>query len=327
MSSLPLISIIIPVYNTEKYLSKCLDSIINQTYKNLEIIIINDGSTDNSFTICGKYAMRDDRINLINKENKGVSSARNQGIDEAKGLYISFVDSDDWIELNTYEVLMNCVLNHNLDAVIFEYFINFENGKELFTSYSNLNGMISKTKAVEITISPVNRFSVSKLYTKEIISDIRYQEEIYYGEDTLFACQALNNADRIYYYATPLYHYLQTATSATRSNFNINKLTSIEAYSRLLELCEKKYPSISLIARAAYISIIINMIIEVLASFDFPNSKAILKKLTQKLRKNLTLQLLIWRIPLKDKFKFLLCYLNPQFYNFAKKIIASNGNE
>ena len=100
-----MISVIIPIYNVEKYLTKCIESVINQTYKNLEIILVNDGSTDNSKEIIDKYSSIDSRIKVINKKNGGLSDARNVGIELAKGEYITFLDSDDWIELNMYEKL------------------------------------------------------------------------------------------------------------------------------------------------------------------------------------------------------------------------------
>ena len=102
-----LVSVVIPVYNVEKYVEKCLDSVINQTYQNLEIIIVNDGSTDNSLSVCQKKKLSDSRIKLINKENGGLSSARNAGIECAQGEFICFIDSDDWIELDYIEVLLN----------------------------------------------------------------------------------------------------------------------------------------------------------------------------------------------------------------------------
>ena len=100
-----MISVIIPIYNVENYLKKCIESVINQTYKNLEIILVNDGSNDNSKNIIDEYSTIDNRIKVINKENGGLSDARNAGIEIAKGDYITFLDSDDWIELNMYEKL------------------------------------------------------------------------------------------------------------------------------------------------------------------------------------------------------------------------------
>ena len=121
----PLISVIIPVYNVEKHLNKCLDSIINQTYKNLEIIIINDGSKDASAEICREYAEKDNRIVFVSRENRGVSATRNEGIELAHGDYFSFIDADDYLELDAYEYLLNIVEKHNVDAVNYEHFITF----------------------------------------------------------------------------------------------------------------------------------------------------------------------------------------------------------
>ena len=113
-----LISIIVPVYNVESYLKKCLESIINQTYKNIEIILIDDGSTDSSGKICDDYANKDKRIKVIHKQNGGVSDARNTALDICRGDYIGFIDSDDYIELDMYETLLKFLLNNNLDVAM-----------------------------------------------------------------------------------------------------------------------------------------------------------------------------------------------------------------
>ena len=112
------VSIIIPVYNVEKYLKKCLDSVINQTYKDIEIICVNDGSKDGSENILKEYATKDSRIKIIEKKNGGLSSARNAGLDVASGEYCYFVDSDDWIELNTIEKLTDIILSNDVDVVV-----------------------------------------------------------------------------------------------------------------------------------------------------------------------------------------------------------------
>lgn len=110
-----LVSIIIPVYNVQEYLRKCLDSVINQTYKNLEIIIVNDGSTDNSFSICKEYAKKDPRIILLSQENRGLSNARNTGIKKISGNYIYFVDSDDWLRLDAIEESIALAIEYDAD--------------------------------------------------------------------------------------------------------------------------------------------------------------------------------------------------------------------
>lgn len=113
----PTVSVIVPVYNVEKYLARCVDSITSQTYENLDIILVDDGSTDNSGRICGEYAKKDTRIRVIHQKNKGASAARNCGITAASGNYIGFIDSDDWIDKDMYELLVNTAIEHHADIV------------------------------------------------------------------------------------------------------------------------------------------------------------------------------------------------------------------
>ena len=124
-----LISVIVPVYNTEKYLGRCVDSIINQTYTNLEIILVDDGSPDNSPAICDEYAKKDQRIKVIHKENGGLSSARNAGLDIAKGDFISFIDSDDWVEKDLFEVLVS-LYGKTQAEIIASSFVGDGNGQQ-----------------------------------------------------------------------------------------------------------------------------------------------------------------------------------------------------
>ena len=120
-----LLTVIVPVYKVEKYLHRCVDSIINQTYRNLEIILVDDGSPDNCPAICDEYAKKDNRIKVIHQENKGLSGARNAGLDVATGDYIAFVDSDDWIELDAYERVMNVIIYEKLDVVGFNFWYEY----------------------------------------------------------------------------------------------------------------------------------------------------------------------------------------------------------
>ena len=131
------ITVIVPVYNVENYLNKCLDSLINQTYKNLEIIVINDGSTDNSGTICQEYAQKDNRIVYIEKENGGLSDARNAGLDRMTGSYVTFVDSDDWIEQDYVEVLYNKLTEHQADVSVGNYY-SYNEDEGMY--YFHING-------------------------------------------------------------------------------------------------------------------------------------------------------------------------------------------
>ena len=132
-----LISVIIPVYNVEKYLKKCLDSVINQTYKNLEIILVDDGSSDKSGLICDEYTKLDKRIKVVHKKNEGLSSARNTGLDIAKGKYISFIDSDDFVSIYMYEIMYKEIIKNNRDIVIARH-IYFKNKEPIFKDNRNI---------------------------------------------------------------------------------------------------------------------------------------------------------------------------------------------
>ena len=141
-----LISVIVPIYNVEKYLDKCVDSIINQTYKNLEIILVDDGSPDNCPKMCDDYAKKDSRIKVVHKENGGLSDARNAGMKVATGEYVSFIDSDDWIDLETFSISMAKIEECNAQIVAF----NIINVATNITQYNNYNG-------TSITINDVNK--------------------------------------------------------------------------------------------------------------------------------------------------------------------------
>ena len=124
------VSIIVPVYNSEKTILRCLDSILNQTYKNIEIIIVDDGSTDNSYNLIKSRLNNDHRIKLIKKENTGVSDSRNNGLEITTGEYVTFIDSDDWIELNLIEKMVEVLEKENVDIVCCNYYLNYEDGKQ-----------------------------------------------------------------------------------------------------------------------------------------------------------------------------------------------------
>lgn len=311
MNAMPLITAIVPVYNTQKYLTKCLDSLINQTYRNLQIVLIDDGSTDNSPIICDSYANRDSRVTVIHKDNQGVSSARNLGIDLSTGDYISFIDSDDWLELDAYEHLVACIAAHHADAVIFEYFIIYENGVTVHKAHSNLNGLMDKLTAIETTISPVNRFAVSKIYARKLIEDVRFDQGIHIGEDTLFACYALNNTTSVYYTAKPLYHYLQSEISATRCTFNKKRFTGVEAYQRLVEFCATYHPTIVGVALASYINLIILIVTDLCGNLDYPDARKHIRSLTREVQKYFVRILFSGQASTKLKIKLVLFCISP----------------
>lgn len=210
-----LISIIIPVYKVEKYLSKCLDSVLAQTYKNLEIILVDDGSPDACGEICDQYAQRDSRVNVFHKPNGGVSSARNAGLDRASGEYIYFVDGDDYIEPNLCQRVVELLELHDADIVTFDCWRVTEEGTRLGGTETISDGLIVPEAALaELMKGHINNYSWNKIYRRYIFDDIRFPEGRVW-EDVAISYKVLLKARRIYCCNERLYYYLQRKDSIT----------------------------------------------------------------------------------------------------------------
>lgn len=221
------ISVIIPIYNTEKYLGKCLDSIINQTYLNLEIILIDDGSKDESFKICSLYQNKDKRIKVITQENQGASYVRKRGVEISTGDYIMFVDSDDWLEKNAITKCVEAVKIYDVECVMFSYIKEYEN-KSIPNYIWNENFILSDNKVWELIhrrlIGPVkeelknpekldNLSSVCmKLYKTDIVKSGKWVDiqKIGTSEDTLFNIYAFEKCSKVAYLNECFYHYRKT---------------------------------------------------------------------------------------------------------------------
>ena len=239
-----LVSIIIPAYNVENYIFRGIESCINQTYKDIEIIIIDDGSSDNTQNIIKEYAQKDSRIKYLFQENKGVSAARNTGLDISKGDYVIFLDSDDWLELNTVEYLLNKKKEYK------DYFIttNFktiylENEKiKIEKEIEEVLELLSSKKISSTFISTKYRVKSScyKLFSKEILdaNKIRFKENIYHGEDGLFVFEYLLHVENVLYTTKQLWNILERPNSASRGKFNKKFFTVITAVEEMIKLAK-----------------------------------------------------------------------------------------
>lgn len=196
------ISVIVPVYNVENYIVECVNSIINQTYKNLEIILIDDGSTDNSGKICDDFAQKDDRIKVIHKKNEGLGKTRNVGINECSGDYLFFVDSDDFINLNTIEKLYNYSNDETMDLIICDYYKYYN--KENLTHISIIPFYDLDKDNSSITSMPT---ASCKLIKKEIFDTFFLENKIF--EDNAIMPYVVSNAKSWNYIKEPLYYYRQ----------------------------------------------------------------------------------------------------------------------
>lgn len=223
-----LISIIVPAYNIADYLPRCLDSILNQTYSNLEVIVISDGSTDGTNEIIKKYTDKDSRIVPVYKENSGVSDTRNKGLDIAKGDYIGFVDGDDYIEPEMYERLLNNLLENNADISHCGYQMVFPSRVDYYYNTGRKVIQDSKKGIRDLIVGDyVEPSPCIKLYKKEILADLRMPKGIKINEDVLFNFYAFCNSGKSVYEDKPFYHYIRRDGSASSTKFSGNNLFDI----------------------------------------------------------------------------------------------------
>lgn len=225
------LSVIIPVYNVEKYLAKCLDSVINQTYKNLQIILVNDGSTDSSNLICEDYRKRDARIELINKSNGGLSSARNAGLDYVNGEFVAFLDSDDWIDERMYDELMYLFNVYDVEVAacgLKEIYADkikiddYTNKVLIFDREMAINSLVSSRKSV--------RFEVwNKVFKYDLIKNIRFKEKQVF-EDVYFDRKVFLGLKKLAFIDVPFHNYLKERDGNTNSFFNDNKLVVFKEF-------------------------------------------------------------------------------------------------
>lgn len=249
-----LISVIVPVYNVEDYLDRCINSIINQTYKNLEIILVDDGSTDSSGIMCDEFALKDNRIRVLHKKNGGVSSARNAGMDIATGDYIGFVDSDDLLELKMFEILIHNAKNFgveisccqiqtkNVDGSISKA----EEGKsKVYRKNEIVDGFFFDDFIKGFIVSPCN-----KIILKDIIdcNNIRFKNYSI-AEDFLFIFEVLSFVEKIYYDTFVGYYYLHRENSAMTSKFSPKRFDYIDAILEIEDICRNTY-SDDIVAKA-----------------------------------------------------------------------------
>lgn len=237
-----LISVIVPIYNTEKYINACVDSIISQTYKNIEIILVDDGSQDKSPIICETYKKKDARVKVIHKENGGLSSARNAGIDIANGEYLAFVDSDDSIHHTFIASLYQMCEENDCDIAQCDYLATKDDSIKLEPQKKNRINIISSQEAVKKCCEGYEsvKFIVSwdKLYKAYLFSDIRFPEGKIH-EDNFVSYQLFWKANKIVISNQCLYWYLQRRDSIIGRKYNKNRLDSLDASKEKLEFCKK----------------------------------------------------------------------------------------
>lgn len=319
------ISVIIPVYNVEKYIKRCLDSVINQTYKNIEVILINDGSLDNSGLICNEYAKKYNNIKVVHKENGGVSSARNLGIDNASGEYIAFVDPDDYIDKNMYKILHEQLIQSKSDIsmVSFSY---IKEGKIIDEDNSKIQVIFTKEEILDKYFNKIKPFDSSflwnKLFKKKLFDNVRLDTELLIQEDTELLIRIFNKVNSIVYIGIPLYSYLIRKGAATEGRISKAKINTDISLLKIYEYTEKNIPKYKSIALSNYVMCYFNIIVEIIKNYEqygmyYENIVKRLKKIYLKI-------LINKNIMLKYKFHVGLILINKNVY---KHYIDSRVNK
>lgn len=288
----PLISVIIPVYNVEKYLKRCVDSLVKQTYKNLEIILIDDGSKDSSGKLCDEISKIDKRILVLHKSNGGSSSARNLGIEIATGKYITFVDSDDWLELDTYEYCVNLIKLNQADCIEFNT-IMVENANSLIQKKEKLQIFRGKDILAYYMLSSTKTGSYSVcrcLFSSVSIKKLRFREGKL-NEDIDFKYKALKNCNKLIVSNLYKYHYFQSGNSNSTGKLKKKDFDLYEASELLYELtCKENYKNISFLGEVKKARTAFSLLCKIAyygITDEFVNKEDIIKQLIKEHRKNM----------------------------------------
>lgn len=239
------ISVIVPCYNVAPYLERCINSVVNQTYHNLDIILVDDGSTDDTGRVCDRLAQTDNRIRVVHKENGGLSDARNAGIDVAQGDFLSFVDGDDYLELDAYEVMVLEMQSPNVSLVSAGIIAEDVDGK--------INAIMSKEKIIlnreEAFINllgavrTIGQSSCNKLFRKSLFENLRYKNGII-NEDMEILPKIIDRCQQVVLLNKPIYHYIKRAGSITVSEFSNWKYEGVRIATDTRIFCQKKHPQL-----------------------------------------------------------------------------------
>lgn len=323
-----LISVIVPIYNVEKYLPECIDSIIKQTYKNIEIVLIEDGCTDNSGRICDEYTKKDERIKVIHKNYSGVSGARNAGLDEAKGKYISFVDSDDYINEQFLEKLYNAIIENNTQIAQCNFIRVDDNKNEIhrrgYTENLKTKSGYEMIKEIYTKKCWENIIIWNKLYQRELFEGIRYPVGKIH-EDEFVTPKILYNVNSIAIVEEYLYNYRKNQNSIMGKIFKVERLDEIEAYEERLKFFEQKgEKELYELTMKTYLGEIRECYMKTRTYIE--NSENVQKELVIKYRENYKRVLKCKYIDIISKLKMSIFYISPKLHYVIKQKVRLKRN-
>lgn len=286
---MPKISIIVPVYNVECYVEDCIKSILNQTFKDFELILVNDGSTDKSRYICEKYAQKDNRIKVINKANGGQADARNVGINLAMGKYVGFIDSDDTIDSTMFETLYNlCEYNDADISTCRLKLIKMDDNEKYDKQYTNSIQLLTNKEAIKLTYdgklsgySPCN-----KLYKSELFNEIKFPKGRIY-EDASVLYKLYMKSNRIVFIDKPLYNYIRRVGSTTNRPFSQSRLDIVDMFKEKYDFMNDNYPEMCEKIKSMYYDSLRNIIVDIVNENTVEKNYSSIKIVSKTIRKEL----------------------------------------
>lgn len=277
----PLISVIVPIYNVEQYLSKCIDSILNQIYKNLEVILVDDGSSDNCGQICDDYAKIDCRIKVVHKENGGLSDARNAGIKVATGEYVCFVDSDDWISKEMISSLYTCMQEDKSDIVCSGVMWVTEGEEEIRNDTVNEKIILDEIDGLRELLydRKLKQHVWNKLYRFDLIKDIPFEKGKYH-EDVFWSYQVIARAKRISVVPESFYYYVQRAGSIMGESYSEKRLDALDANAERCKFISVNFPDLYNDALYIYMG---SCMYHIQCALNMKNNKRVLENIKSRL--------------------------------------------
>ena len=313
MNSQPKISVIVPVYKVEKTLDKCVESIIGQTYKNLEIILVDDGSPDNCPAMCDGWAEKDSRIRVIHKENGGVSSARNAALDIATGDYIGFVDSDDWIETEMYSSLIRKISESGKNIALCSYYAVEISGERYECRCVADKEVLDKDDYFRfIVLGGYGGYIWNRLYDADILKEVRFDEDIWYSEDLLFNFKAAQKSGGAVVLDSAEYNYFQKRVKKQSWVMDDHSFDSMKAFEIMLSYKEIPEDIYDCCLRG-YAAAAFTLLSGVLTNEKYFHRYDEVRSAILNFKKRILLQS---KYPFKYKIKVFALWLCPGFYNF-----------
>jgi glycosyltransferase involved in cell wall biosynthesis len=314
MKNEPLITVIVPVFRAKAYLPICLDSILSQTHRNIEVILVDDGSPDGSGAICDVYATADARVRVLHQQNKGVSAARNAGLSQAKGAYISFVDADDWVEPDNLSYLLKILLDHDVALSVCNHFVFARERDHAKYPVKREVTVLAQRQSAENLLYhlPPDASPWGKLYVKELFDELRYPEGMLF-EDTYLIAEVIFAAGDLAFGGEPKYHYRfheQTISKGTPVGKRWDYLLAVD---HLAESVLLRYPDLSAgcTRRRVHAALSIRRLLvhaETSADEDLARCTAIIRAGAKSV-------LLDPRAPLRDKAGVLLALAGPRIFD------------